>query len=140
MPDWSRVARSHVMAAIQEWDRIGSAEFLARFRFRRARAATLWHGGNEYDPLALLGVAHLNATGRAPDPTEIDDAVSAQVLTGLGFDVVVDEEALAAEKPRARKAPASRPRRTAPTSDERVKVCPTCFMALPATGICDNCD
>jgi hypothetical protein len=34
--------------------------------------------------------------------------------------------------PRAPKAPA-RP------AEPAVKVCPTCFMALPATGICDNC-
>lgn len=34
----------------------------------------------------------------------------------------------------APKAPAA-PRKPEPV----VKVCPTCFMALPATGICDNC-
>ncbi len=36
--------------------------------------------------------------------------------------------------PRAPKPPAA-PKRAEPV----VKVCPTCFMALPATGICDNC-
>jgi hypothetical protein len=25
-------------------------------------------------------------------------------------------------------------------TDRPVAVCPTCFMALPATGVCDNCD
>ncbi|WP_139978146.1 hypothetical protein [Nocardioides litoris] len=40
--------------------------------------------------------------------------------------------------PRAPKAPAA-PKRVAPI-DRPVAICPTCFMALPATGICDNCD
>jgi hypothetical protein len=55
--------------------------------------------------------------------------------------------------PRARKPPGSRPRaRAAPRSVETrtaparrptpppVATCPTCFMALPVTGICDNCE
>ncbi len=36
--------------------------------------------------------------------------------------------------PRAPKAPAA-PKRVEPV----IKICPTCFMAIPATGICDNC-
>jgi len=39
-----------------------------------------------------------------------------------------------ASPPRAPKAPA-KPVRPEPA----VAVCPTCFMALPATGVCDNC-
>ncbi len=31
------------------------------------------------------------------------------------------------------------PKRIAPT-DRPVNVCPRCFMAIPATGLCDNCD
>jgi hypothetical protein len=43
--------------------------------------------------------------------------------------------------PRAAGAPreAAAPRRTA-ASDKPVNVCPRCFMAIPATGLCDNCD
>jgi hypothetical protein len=37
------------------------------------------------------------------------------------------------------RAPAPTKRRVA-KSDQPVSVCPTCFMALPATGVCDNCD
>jgi hypothetical protein len=33
---------------------------------------------------------------------------------------------------------ASKPRRVA-KSDQPVTVCPSCFLALPATGVCDNC-
>jgi hypothetical protein len=42
---------------------------------------------------------------------------------------------------------ASTPRAAAPAkqrrvarSDQPIAVCPNCFMALPATGVCDNCD
>ncbi len=41
--------------------------------------------------------------------------------------------------PRAPREPkAAAPKRVA-ASDRPVTVCPTCFMAVPATGICDNC-
>jgi hypothetical protein len=142
------VGKQHVLAAIAECDRLGSREFLQRYRFGRAHASTLWHRGQEYDSKAILGVAYLHATGRAATSDEFsagEDGAS-KVLAGLGFDVVVDEDALAAErKPRARKAAPAKPagttsRRTTARRDERVEVCPTCFMALPATGICDNCD
>ncbi len=42
----------------------------------------------------------------------------------------------ATRTPREPKPPA--PKRVAKT-DRPVAVCPSCFMALPATGICDNC-
>lgn len=48
--------------------------------------------------------------------------------------------------PAARSGATPRPRRTsgAPTrvakTDVVPRTCPTCFMALPATGICDTCD
>jgi hypothetical protein len=32
------------------------------------------------------------------------------------------------------------PKRRVAKTDRPVAVCPTCFMALPATGVCDNCD
>lgn len=162
MPDWNLVGKQHVLAAIAECDRIGAREFLQRYRFGRAQASTLWHRGQEYDSRAILGVAYLHATGRAATSADLagDEAGAANALTGLGFDVVVDEEALeASTKPRPRKAtgsggatgaarapratraaakPPATPRRTA-ASDRPVNVCPTCFMAIPATGVCDNC-
>jgi hypothetical protein len=161
MPDWNQVGRAHVLAAIAEHDRLGSREFHQRYRFGRSPAAALWHQGQEYDSKAILGVAYLHANGRAAmgDELPTGSAEAAQTLTALGFDVVVDTEALAAEKPRpARKAAASKPaarkaaarkpaaRSAAPTTARRatpqaeVKICPTCHMAIPATGICDNCD
>ena len=95
---------------------------------------------------------------------------AAGVLSDLGFDVAVDEtlaaqaeqKALAAQarsnaRAASRPAPAARPPR-APREPRAVstrpkaapvprrpappepKVCPHCHMAIPATGLCDNCD
>ena len=169
MTDWNQVSRADVLAAITEHDQLGSREFLSRYRFPRSRASTLWHRGQEYDPQAILGLASLRAGSGSG---VADEETSIQVLSGMGFDVVVDEDALAAVKAKAAtrrvastrssgtttrtrtarsttarsttarsstaaKAPASKPRRT---TEPETKICPTCFMALPATGICDNCD
>lgn len=139
MPDWNLVSRSHVLAAMKEYDNLGSREFLRRYGFGRATAYTLWHQGQEYDPKAILGVALLHATGTAARSDELSSGMdgAAKVLTGLGFDVVVDEEALAAEKPRRAKPATPKP---AAARDAAPKVCPTCHMALPASGVCDFCD
>jgi hypothetical protein len=136
MPDWSLVKRAHVVSAMDEFDRVGSKEFLQRYGFRRAHAYTLWHDGNEYDSKAILGVAYLHATGRGATSDEFfgkDGA--AKVLEAMGFDVVVDEKALA--KAKVSKAAPLKPRRA--TADKVFNVCPTCRMAIPATGVCDNC-
>jgi hypothetical protein len=124
---------------MKEYDNLGSREFLRRYGFGRATAYTLWHQGQEYDPQAILGVALLRATGTAARSDELSGGKDdwATVLTDLGFDVVVDEEALAAEKPR-RVTPAKP--KPAAARDTAPKVCPTCHMALPASGVCDFCD
>ena len=139
MPDWNLVSRSHVLAAMKECDNLGSREFLRRYGFGRATAYTLWHQGQEYDPKAILGVAYLLATGTAARSDELSEGIAgaAKLLADLGFDVVVDEEALAAEKPRRAKPAKPKP---AAARDAAPKVCPTCHMVLPASGVCDFCD
>jgi hypothetical protein len=159
------------LAALDEYDRLGSREFLSRYRFGRSTAYTLWQGGQEYDSKAVLGVAYLHATGRAATRNELADSLGggAKVLEGLGFDIAVDEEEVEREErayraraakaqasgtaaattksagsPAARKAPARKaaerkPARIKPAERE-VKLCPTCYTALPATGVCDFCD
>ncbi len=42
--------------------------------------------------------------------------------------------------PRTERGERPPPRPRVAASDRPVAVCPTCFMALPATGRCDNCD
>lgn len=44
-----------------------------------------------------------------------------------------------AKEPRAPRAAKPAPAPRVAKTDKPVAVCPTCFMALPATGICDNC-
>jgi hypothetical protein len=172
MPDWNLVNRAHVLAALDEYDRLGSREFLSRYRFGRSTAYTLWHGGQEYDSKAVLGVAYLHATGRAATRDEFSGGLggAVKVLERLGFDIAVDEEEVEREErayraratkapassgnaagttkstgtPAARKAPArkaaeKKPARIKPAERE-VKLCPTCYTELPATGVCDFCD
>jgi hypothetical protein len=138
MPQWSRVDRSHVLAAMAEYDREGSKEFLRRYGFGRSRMYTLWHRGNEYDSTAILGVAYLYATGTAATSEEFSDGESgaAKVLTDLRFDVVAQEQPVAPK--RTRKAPAPKPEKR--VASRPVNVCPQCHMALPASGVCDFCD
>jgi hypothetical protein len=138
MPQWSRVDRSHVLAAMAEYDREGSKEFLRRYGFGRSRMYTLWHRGNEYDSTAILGVAYLYATGAAATPEEFSGGESgaAKVLTDLGFDVVAQEQPVAPKG--TRKALARKPEKRA--ASRPVNVCPQCHMALPASGVCDFCD
>ena len=162
MPDWNLVTRAHVLAAIQECDRVGSRDFLQRYKFGRAGSSSLWHGGQEYDSNAILGVAYLRASGLAPTKDDFSGGKdgAAKVLLDLGFDVVVTEDdpvtatrpvpksasksasksatKSAAKPPAPRKVASARTRRTAP--EPAVKLCPTCYMALPATGVCDFCD
>ena len=172
--DWNSVDRSHVLAAFAECDRLGSREFLSRYRFGRAKASAVWHGGQEYDSKAILGMALLHATGRPATKGDFSagESAASSLLTGMGFDVVVDEEAmeqedraLAARTLAAEAAPAAspaRPRAASPRKpaaakkpaapkpvrkvarpnplDQPTQLCPTCYMALPMTGVCDTCD
>lgn len=138
MPAWSVVTRPHVLAALKEYDDLGDREFLRRYGYRRDLTSTLWHDGKEHDAKAVLGVAYYHATGTPARPDELSDTEegAVKVLTSLGFDVVVDEEALA-KKPRRSRTVKPKP---AAAREATPKVCPTCHIALPASGICDFCD
>ena len=139
MPDWNLVARQHVMAAMAEYDDLGSKEFLRRYGFRRSITYTLWQGGREYDSKAILGAAYFHATGRPATWDEFSggEKGAAKVLGDMGFDLVASEEPVAPT--RTRKAAPAKPRK-APVRETAPKLCPRCFVALPATGICDFCD
>ncbi len=150
-----------------ECDSLGSREFNARYRFGRAHDATVWQGGVEYDARALMGLAYLRSTGQTVPAEEFDNGgEDGAVLPAQGARVrrrrrrEADARAAdAREAPAApRTAPAegvqagrrrdAHPRRSgswsgrAPPSPDmpEPKICPNCFMALPATGICDNCE
>ncbi|MCV2392873.1 hypothetical protein OEB99_00995 [Actinotalea sp. M2MS4P-6] len=150
MATFSSVQRQHVLAAIAEYDDRGGEQFLEVYGFEPVAGYALVSEGRGYDPRALLAVAHRYATGRLATVDEfhggMQDAVV--ILRKRGFEVTEPasarrvEPVRAARPARARTASPAAPRsaraRTA-TADQPPRICPTCFTALPATGICDTC-
>ena len=133
---------------METWDAAGGANYM----LVRGGVSThvLLHHGKEYDAAAIAGIAHGLATGRTLTPADIPGggAGASKHLVRLGFNIRDDSPptervpgtrsttALTPRVTTARSTP-SRPRVAA--SDRVDKLCPTCFLALPATGICDNC-
>lgn len=151
---FSSVTQQHILQAIAEYDARGGEQFLAVYGFEAQPAYVVLHEGAEYDARAVLGVAHRFATGRmatSDDFHGMDAAVA--LLRRRGFEVT-DPYASAAPvaparptrttTPKAPRAPrATTPRapstRAAAREERPLAICPTCFQALPATGVCDNC-
>ncbi|GAA4726687.1 hypothetical protein GCM10023216_16710 [Isoptericola chiayiensis] len=137
MATFSSVTRPHVLSAIAEHDHRGQGAFLKLYGFTPTPGVTLTHEGRTYDATALLAVAHRYATGRAALPEEMTGgkvAVGA-LLAKRGFEVSGGRASTAGRS--APKAP--RATRRAPEPERPTPVCPSCFMALPATGVCDSC-
>lgn len=142
------IDRDHVLTAMETWDSAGGAVYLSV----RGETSThvLVHDGREYDAPVIAGIAHGLATGRTLSPVDIPGGSrgAAKALTRLGFEVRDDSPAAPPADPPARRTQ-SRPSRVTATgkrkpprvaaSDRPVTLCPTCYLALPATGICDNC-
>lgn len=78
--------------------------------------------------LASFGITDPAPPGWEPPVVEAPRVVQTTVPTGTAR-VRTASAPRAAREP---KEPKAKPQST-------VKVCPTCFMAIPATGICDNC-
>ncbi len=148
---FSSVLRQHVIQTLAEYDTRGGEEFLRLYGFTAQPEYTVVHEGLSYDARAVLGVAHRLATGRLAPADEfhgMDAAVA--LLRKRGFEVHEPFSASAARaaapRPAARtrsSAPRTPTTRTTPSRsavvDEAPAICPTCFMTLPATGICDTC-
>ncbi len=148
MATFSSVTRQHILQAIAEHDTRGSAEFLALYGFEASAGYPLLHDGREYDSVAIVGVAHRYATGRLAGPHEFHDGArgAAGLLSKRGFEIVAPAAAPAVVRPAAARTRAPRaaaprtPRARASAAREvPAAICPTCSMALPATGICDDC-
>ena len=148
------IDRDHVLTAMETWDAAGGANYM----LVRGGVSThvLLHHGKEYDAAAIAGIAHGLATGRTLTPADIPGggAGASKHLVRLGFDIRDDSPPAPQRVPGTRSTTPRTPRATttratttrATTSRPRVaasdrvdKLCPTCFLALPATGICDNC-
>jgi hypothetical protein len=143
---FSSVTRQHVLQAIAEYDSRGGEEFLEAYGFTPSRGYTLIHEGRSYDSKAILGVAHRFATGRLATSEEFHGGMhgAVAILRKRGFEVTEPASAARATLPRATRTPAARtraPRTARPTAAREAPpaICPTCSMALPATGVCDTC-
>lgn len=83
------MGQQHVRQAVAEYDQLGQDEFLAKYRFGRARAYLLIVDAKSYDSKAILGVAYRLATGRPLGPEDFSGGAqgAAAVLRSLGFEV-----------------------------------------------------
>jgi hypothetical protein len=93
MPPFQAVRPEHVLLALEEFDRIGADEFLARYGFDHSGEFELLHNSSSYDSMAVLGVANLRATGELAPPEDFAGGAEgvAVVLRELGFAVDGDE-------------------------------------------------
>jgi 5-methylcytosine-specific restriction protein A len=84
------VTRVGVLAAVEEFDRLGREAFLKSTGFGPARAYFLEHDGKLYDSKAIMGYAHGVCTGVPWGPGDFSggDKTVAQRLQGLGFTVL----------------------------------------------------
>jgi 5-methylcytosine-specific restriction protein A len=86
----SDVTRTGVLAAFEEFDRLGREAFLKSAGFGPARAYFLQHDGKLYDSKAIVGYAHGVSTGVRLGPGDFSggDKTVAQRLQILGFTVL----------------------------------------------------
>jgi hypothetical protein len=115
-----------------------------------------------------VALLHATGQPATKDDFRDGEGAATRLLAGMGFDVVVDQDLIEAEdravadralsgeteaptppsKPAARKRAATK-KPAEPKTVKKVgrpdpmtqqsQVCPTCYMAIPATGVCDNC-
>lgn len=157
MADFHAVSRDHVLAAMEDYDAVGGDALLERMGYDGdTDGGHVRLHGRTYDVRAVMGVAYMRATRQAIawDRLGRTRYAAGQALADLGFDVALPPRPLEPEPaPRAvrtrapRAASTSTPRRRAAAPARAAKpeprpvaVCPTCFLALPATGVCDECD
>lgn len=86
----SDVTHTGVMAAVEEFDRLGREAFLKSTGFGSAQVYFLEHDGRLYDSKAIIGYAHGVSTGIPLGPGDFSggDNTVAQRLQTLGFTVL----------------------------------------------------
>ena len=86
----SDVTRTSVLAAVDDFDRLGREAFLKATGFGPAKAYFLQHDGKLYDSKAVIGYAHGLSTGVPLRPGDFSggDKTVAQRLEMLGFTVL----------------------------------------------------
>jgi hypothetical protein len=89
MVNWDGVSREDVLAAIEEYDRVGAGEFFAQHGYGPSRSYELVWDERHYPHKAILGTAYELATGRRLEPGDFEGgkAGAVRVLGKLGFTV-----------------------------------------------------
>jgi hypothetical protein len=89
MVNWDGVSREDVLAAIEEYDRVGAVEFFAQHGYGPSRSYELVWNQRHYPHKAILGTAYELATGRRLEPGDFEGgkAGAVRVLGKLGFTV-----------------------------------------------------
>lgn len=89
MVDWDPVTPAEVERAIEEYDRLGAADFFATHGFAPTTTYELVWQKRKYPPKAILGTAYEFATGKrlASGDFEGGKAGAVRVLGKLGFTV-----------------------------------------------------
>jgi hypothetical protein len=84
---WEAVTRSHVVRAIEEYDRLGADKFFSNHGFGPTTTYQLIWEKRAYPPKAVLGVAYELATNRRLDSADFEGGKSGavKVLENLGF-------------------------------------------------------
>jgi len=87
--NWNGVGRDNVLAALQEYDRLGAAEFFAQHGYGPSRSYELIWNERHYPHKAILGRAYELATGQRLAPADFEGgrAGAVRVLGQLGFAV-----------------------------------------------------
>ena len=83
------VTRESVLKAVDEFDDVGREAFLGRYGFGAARGYFLVVDGRRYDSKAIVGAAHVAATGVSIGPHDFNggERTVARLLESLRFDV-----------------------------------------------------
>jgi len=87
------VTAEDVVEALEEFDRLGRRDFLAKYGFGKSRSYFVRRDGKLYDSKAVVGAAHTRRHGvplRAADFSG-GEATVKKILEGLGFTVEVRE-------------------------------------------------
>ena len=89
MHNWDTVTREHVLAVLDEYDKIGREVFLTRHGFGTEREYVLWHDGRSYDSKAVLGVAYGRANGKIARSDDFTGGKSGavRILGDLNFTI-----------------------------------------------------
>ncbi len=89
MVAWERVTRDDVVAALQDYDRLGPGPFFARHGYGPSRSYELIWNNHHYPHKAILGTAYELATGQrlAPGDFEGGKAGAVKILSQLGFTI-----------------------------------------------------